>query len=95
MTMTDYFAAGYAKKTNITFDTLAMFTKRCRYFGDRIDSKTLQANGVSETEIIAEHQQGLIKYDPNCGQSRRLSGYSLTESGIKLVYEKIKVLTAV
>lgn len=87
MKMTDYFANGYTAKAK--GDTLSEFTKRCRHFGDRTDTKTLNASGVTKEELKEELDAGLIKYEPNCGVTRRLSGYSLTTMGIKEVYKKL------
>lgn len=88
MKMTDLFAKGYATKAKD--DTASRFTLRCRRFGDRMDAQALKTNGVSNTEIAEELKDGLIKYEPNCGITRRLSGYSLTAKGISEVHKKIK-----
>lgn len=87
MKMTDLFAKGYATKAKD--DTVSRFTQRCRRFGDRMDTVALNANGVSNTEIAEELNDGLIKYEPNCGITRRLSGYSLTAKGIREVHKKM------
>ncbi len=88
MKMTDLFAKGYATKAKD--DTARRFTQRCRRFGDRMDTQALKTNGVSNTEIVDELNDGLIKYEPNCGITRRFSGYSLTAKGIGEVHKKIK-----
>lgn len=87
MKMTELFAKGYATKAQA--DTLDRFTKRCRLFGDKMDTNSLKAKGVSGAEITAEQEAGLIKYEPNCGVTRRSSGYSLTAKGIRKVYRDI------
>lgn len=88
MKMTDLFAKGYAAKAKN--DTFKTFTQRCRRCGDRMDCKALNANGVSDDELANERREGFIKYEPNCGITKRLSGYSLTAAGVRATYEKIK-----
>lgn len=85
MTMTTLFAKGYYEKAK--YDTVRKFTQRCRRFGDRMSTVELKKLGVSGAEISAEVEQGLIKYDPNCGITKRLSGYSLTATGISITHE--------
>jgi len=90
MKMTELFAKGYAAKAK--GDNISRFTQRCRLCGDRMDTRTLNINGVSGMELAAERRAGLIKNEVDCGVTRRLSGYSLTTAGIKEVYALIGIL---
>lgn len=84
MTMTQLFANGY--KTIAAADSLQTFNKRCRRFGDSMTSRQLLTNGVSQAEIKSELEQGFIKYEPAVQKRPDIGGYSLTEKGIKEVY---------
>ena len=88
MKMTTLFTEGYKEKAKD--DNFRKFNQRCRRFGDEMTHKELMENGVTNQEIKEEADAGLIKYVPNCGITRRMSGYSLTLEGIKKVYSQIK-----
>ena len=87
MKMIEVFANGYKEKA--MYDTLAQFTKRVRAYGDSFTMKKLEEKGVSQLDIREELEKGWIKYESRIGYYGG-SGYSLTSSGIKLIYSMIK-----
>jgi len=89
MKTTELFAAGYKSKIGLE-ETLATFIKRCRTFGDRMTETELKKRGVSAEELKEELASGSVKYEPNCGISKREIGYSLTNQGIAKAYRLMR-----